>query len=172
MQQQIAQGDATRFQKLDQIGRSMAEFFEKAGAATATWHRSQQGMASEAQAFQQAVVQLQQTLIEHGRLFHELSQQQLQGAPQHFSAELQNSVAELATQIGRFTHWLDGAQPQRGDGQDKAPAIGPPLTMPPSPPLTMPRAPSVTVPLSEAPLVAEPEPAEARTTLWRRIFNR
>jgi biopolymer transport protein ExbB/TolQ len=184
VQEQIGQTEVTRFQKMEQISRLLSEVFDKAGSATATWQHSQQSMAAQAQTIQQAVAQMQQTLLEQGRIFHEMSQQQRQTSPQYVDGELQNSVAELASQIGRFTRWLDAAESRPRDGQSMAPAASMPpdqsLTMVPSSPatsmspdqpLTMTLSPPAAAP-DEVPLVTDLTPPQARAKLWRRIFNR
>ena len=168
VQEQMGQTEATRFQKMEQLGHLLSEVFDKAGAATATWQHSQQSMVSQTQTIQQALAQMQQTLLEQGRIFHELSQQQRQAGPQYLNGELQNSVVELAAQIGRFTRWLDAAESQPGDGQSKAPAA----SMPPTPPLTVAFNPSAIAPPEEVPLLTELAPAQAHAKLWHRIFKR
>jgi biopolymer transport protein ExbB/TolQ/phage FluMu protein Com len=171
VQEQMGRNEAARVQKMEEMNRVLGDIFRNAQDATATWQRSQQGMASQVQAVQQAAGQLQQSFAENSRFICELAQQQHQMVSQYSQGDFQRAIVELAAQVGRFTHWLDGAGAPGGDGQARAAAPvvpqNPPPAMPFNPPPAMPAFSPVAMPLNPpalpaySPAARSPNPSPA-----------
>ena len=115
---QFNRSETNRIQKMDQVAKLMTEMFAKAEAAAIAWQRSQQGMAGQTQAIEKATAQLQAAIAESGRRLRELVQHA--AAQPNSAADLQHSLGEIASQLGRFVQWLDRAAPG-GDGHDVIP---------------------------------------------------